>query len=267
MSDHTLIVTDPPHADVHARLVAQTLRLDETDVESKLRFGAPEVLMSGTEEECEAAAEELRRAGLRLKVVDGRRMAAVPWPSVALGFAFGADGLIADTPEGVVSIPWTDHVLGVVCRPPEGFAGGPAAPETPPAIGPDVCEVAQWVSVFDLCFERDGRLSRLLLCEGVTDFGGLGPAASARDRDAVSEVARVCLDRFEHLALDTRFDGVRPRQKFRMGDESFDIDLRKAYSYGTLLLRQLMASLSKELADIPQYEFASRLVYALRRTP
>lgn len=266
MSDHMLIVTDPPHADVHVRQVANTLRLDQADVESKLRFGAPEILMSGTDDECRVAADALRKSGLRLRVVDGRRMVAVPWPSMATGLAIGADGLIAETPEGVVSIGWGEDVLGILCRPPADFvAPGPGA-TTPPSIGPEVSEVAQWRAILDIYFEKDGRLRRLLICEGLTDFGGLGPGAALHAREAVLEVSRVCLERFDHLALDTRFDGVRPRQRFRMGDESFDIDLRKAYSYGTLLLRQLLASLSKDLADIPQYEFASRLLYVLRNT-
>lgn len=264
MSDHVLIVTDPPYADVHARQVAETLRLEQADVESKLRFGAPEILMSGTDEECRDAAAALRKAGLRHRLVDGRRLAAIPWPSMATGLGFGSEGLIAETPEGVVSIGWGEDVMAVLCRPPADFVAPAPVDATPPAIGPDVCEVAQWRAILDIYFEKDGRLRRLLICEGVTDFGGLGPGAALHAREAVAEVSRLCLERFDHLAMDTRFDGVRPRQRFKMGDESFDIDLRKAYSYGTLLLRQLLVSLSKDLADIPQYEFASRLLYVLR---
>lgn len=265
MNDTILIAADPPQADVHTGVVAQTLRLDPADVESKLRFRAPEVFMAGSQEECAEAAKALRYAGLRFRVVDGRRLAAVPWPSVALSFVLGADGLIADTPEGVVSVPWSTDVFGVLCRPPQAFRAPESTPVTePPTIGPAVCEATQWGALLDLYVERDGRIHRLLVSESITDFGGLGPAASVPPRDAVAETARVCLERFDCLRLDTRFDDVRPRQRFRMGDESFDIDMRKAYSYGTLLLRQLLVSVSPELGDLTQFEFASRLVYALR---
>ncbi|MEM7415601.1 MAG: hypothetical protein AAF389_08920 [Gemmatimonadota bacterium] len=265
MTDSTLVVTDPPHADVHTRLVAETLRLAPADVESKTRFGAPEVLMSGSETECEAAAKALRKAGLRVRVVDGRRLAGIPWPSVALSFAMGSEGLVADTPEGVMSVPWGADVLGILCRPPAGFVPPEEVGTSgAPPIGPAVADAAQWGAVLDLYVQKDVGVRRLLVTESMTDFSGLGPAASVPSRDAVSEAGQAMLNRFDGLRLDTRFDDVRPRQRFRMGDESFDIDMRKAYSYGTLLLRQLLGSISPDLGELTQWEFASRLVHLLR---
>lgn len=264
VTDSTLLVADPPHVDVHARLASETLRLDPAVVESKARFRAPEVLMSGGEEECNTAARALRKAGLRVQVVEGRRLAGIPWPSVALSFALGSEGLVADTPEGVISVPWGTEVLGVLCRPPASFRPPEEATTSSPPIGPEVADAAQWGSVLDLYIQREEGIRRLLVTEAMTDFGGLGPAASVPARDAVSEAGRALYDRFEVLRLDTRFDDVRPRQRFRMGDESFDIDMRKAYSYGTLLLRQLLGSISPDLGELTQWEFASRLVHLLR---
>ena len=41
------------------------------------------------------------------------------------------------------------------------------------------------------------------------------------------------------------------------------MDLRKLFSFGTLLLRQVLESISPELRDIPQYELGSRLAYLM----
>lgn len=48
-----------------------------------------------------------------------------------------------------------------------------------------------------------------------------------------------------------------------MGEAGFDPDLRKRYSFGTLLLCHILDSISAELRDVPQYELGSRMAYAL----
>jgi hypothetical protein len=58
---------------------------------------------------------------------------------------------------------------------------------------------------------------------------------------------------------------VRPRRRFVAGEAGFDMDLRKHYSFGTLLLRHALGSVSDEIKDLPHYEFGSRLACALAR--
>jgi hypothetical protein len=74
-----------------------------------------------------------------------------------------------------------------------------------------------------------------------------------------------CVRRFTDLELDTRLDGVRPRSRFVMGIKNFDYDLRKLYSYGTLLLRQVLDSISPELRDLTHYDLGSRLAYVVSK--
>jgi hypothetical protein len=47
------------------------------------------------------------------------------------------------------------------------------------------------------------------------------------------------------------------------GELGFDPDMRKRYAFGTLLLRNLLESISSELRDVTQYELGSRLAYVL----
>ena len=72
--------------------------------------------------------------------------------------------------------------------------------------------------------------------------------------------------RFDQPTIDTRLENVRPRQRFAMGDDTFDMDLRKLFSYGTLLLRQALMAVSPELGSLTQYELGCRVAYVLNRT-
>jgi hypothetical protein len=72
-----------------------------------------------------------------------------------------------------------------------------------------------------------------------------------------------CRRYFHDIEIDSRLEGVRPRQRFVMGEQGFDLDLRKMYSFGTLLLRQALDAVSPELKDLTQYELGSRLAYVL----
>lgn len=266
MQPQILVVTDPQHGSVDIPIVAEILGISEHDAGLKMAFGAPEVLMATDPEPARQMAAALGEAGVTVKVLDGHALDRLPWPTAALSFAFGKDGLVADTPDGVLSIGWDAPVFAVYCRPPAKFS----APEPPRVVdrdsvtGAEAAEASQWGAVLDLYVERNGETRRLLVSEALTDFSALslgGPIG-----DVVAETARQCSDRFEHLVLDERFDGVRPRQRFRMGDESFDLDMRKLFSYGTLLLQQVLASVSDDLGNLTQYEYGSRLVHALRHS-
>lgn len=264
MQPQILVVTDPPHGSVDIPAAASILGLSEHDTGLKMAFGAPEVLMATDLEPARVMAAELRAAGVSVKVLDGAVLQRLPWPTPALSFAFGKNGLVADTPEGVVSIGWDTPVLAVYCRPPADFN----APDTPPVedgnalSGAEVAEASQWGALLDLYVQRDGVTRRLLVSEALTDFSAL--AMSGPAGDVVAQTAAHCRERFGKLVLDDRFDRVRPRARFKMGDESFDLDMRKLFSYGTLLLQQVLASVSDDLGNLTQYEYGSRLVHALR---
>lgn len=266
MQPQILVVTDPPHGSVDTPAVAEILSISEHDAGLKMAFGAPEVLMATDPEPAREMALALREAGVAVKVLDGHALDRLPWPTPALSFAFGKDGLVADTPDGALSIGWDAKVFAVYCRPPVDFSApeAPAVTDKEAITGREAAEASQWGAVLDLYVERDGTTRRLLVSEALTDFSAL--ALGGPTGDVVADMASQCRDRFENLVLDERFDRVRPRQRFRMGDESFDLDMRKLFSYGTLLLQQVLASVSDDLGSLTQYEYGSRLVYALRHS-
>ena len=75
----------------------------------------------------------------------------------------------------------------------------------------------------------------------------------------VAEVKR----RLHGLQLDERLAGVRPRARFIMGEAGFNPDQRKRFSFGTLLLCNVLEAIEPELRNLTHYEYGSRLAYAL----
>jgi hypothetical protein len=85
----------------------------------------------------------------------------------------------------------------------------------------------------------------------VIDPSSLGALRRGTPSETMSSVIEECTRRFPRFWLDTRLDGVRPRRRFVPGEAGFDIDLRKHYSFGTLLLRHALSSISEDLKDLP----------------
>lgn len=249
----TLVVSNPPHGDVDPDRVAGLLGLDIFITRLKINFRAPEVLFAGEAEEAAEFASRLRLAGLAVSVIGGGALEAPPWPEPVSTFVFDESSFRATVRSGSVQLPYDAEVAAVCCQPPSDFI---RKPEVDPegAIksghGPTVAEAIQWMSILDLYFRRNGELSRVSIV----------PELSSVDASSVlNEVER----RFRNLHLDTRLVGVRPRRRFVMGEAGFDPDQRKRYSFGTLLLCHVLESIAPELREIPQYEFGSRVAYAL----
>ena len=262
MQPQILVVADPPHGEVDYEATAATLGLAISDTRMKMGFAAPEILAASSQIRAGEIAESLADAGLRVAVVDGRKLAELPWPSLASSFGFDADGATAIVDGERIEVPYDVPVVAVSCVPPREFVPPGAAVERKHA-GPEglaVAERIEWTPHVDLYFRDSGAVRRVTVAAEATDVAGRGS-----DADAVAAAVDEIEGRFTCLDLDRRLERVRPRQRFVMGETGFDIDLRKLYSFGTLLLRQALDSISPELRDLTQYEFGSRLSYVLKR--
>ncbi|NNL31381.1 MAG: hypothetical protein HKO77_10175 [Gemmatimonadetes bacterium] len=249
MQPQILVVSDPPHGEVDIAAMSNTLGLDEETTRLKVAFPAPEILAASGPQRAHDIAEELRAGGLHTRVIAGDGLAALPWSRLATDLSFGEDALEARVHEGSITIPYSASMWAVSCMPPSGFSK-----ESKVSLheamasrgGPTVAEALEWTPHLDLYAVTEEGVGRLSIVEA--------------PRAALEEFER----RFHRVGVDRRLDGVRPRQRFVAGEAGFDIDLRKAFSFGTLLLRQVLQSVSEELRDLPQYEYASRLSFATR---
>lgn len=249
MQPQILVVSDPPHGDVDPRAVAEILELEVENARLKISFPAPEVVGASDPHRAEELASALQAAGLSVQVVDGKRLAELPWPEPAALVELGPEGLIARIADHIVKAHPSGRLLGVSCQPPAEHSREASAVLDGASSNHDPSRVAdalEWTPHLDVLLEHAGAWRRIALVDDV-------PRTLARIEGA-----------FPDADIDRRLDNVRPRQRFVAGEAGFDPDQRKAFSFGTLLLRQVLESISPDLRDIPQYEFASRLSYALR---
>jgi hypothetical protein len=259
-----LVVADPPHGDVDIDAAAATLGLAVDIARLKVAFPAPEVLSASNQYRANEVADALTHAGLGVRVFDCALLGDVPWGTPVSTFAFGDDGLRVRAGGEESEIASDEPVLAVYAEPPEGFQAPFSRRTKGASPGLSFAEDMEWMPRLDLYFEHDGALDRVMLVPGVTDFSGVADAHGEDDLASLRATVAECERRFTDLYLDTRLQHVRPRQRFVMGETGFDIDLRKLYSFGTLLLRQVLDSVSPELRDLPQYELGSRMSYVLR---
>ncbi|HUF75648.1 MAG TPA: hypothetical protein VMM35_05185 [Longimicrobiales bacterium] len=247
-----LVVSDPPHGDVKEEVVSAVLGLPADHTRLKIRFGAPELLAATDPDSAVELALSLKAAGVSAEMRDADGLVRLPWPTLASSFEFGEGGLSARFGSQAVELAYDEPLVGVYCqppsdfRPPEGVSA--SALEGMSCTGPAAAEALEWIPHLDLYYSRSGAPARLSIAGGTM-------------------VAMVdeCRSRFTNLLLDTRLEGVRPRQRFVPGERGFDPDLRKRYAFGTLLLRHVLESISAELRDVTQYELGSRLAYVLHR--
>ncbi|MEQ1858148.1 MAG: hypothetical protein ABL963_16965 [Longimicrobiales bacterium] len=263
MQRQMLVVSDPPQGKVDQQGVAEALGLEVDDTSPKIRFAAPEVLRAGDAARAIPFAHLLRDTGLRVVVVDGDQLAQVPWPRPIASVTFGPAGLEGRFHDTDLLVRYDEPVFAVYCRPPVGYAR-PSTPSLAAAgSGLAVAEAIDGMTILDLYVDRPGGLERVTIADGVTDFSSLGALRRATAAENVDAVFDECRRRFAQMNVDARLDGVRPRRRFVAGEAGFDMDLRKHYSFGTLLLRHALDSISPDLKDLTHYEYGSRLACAI----
>jgi len=204
-------------------------------------------------------------AGLKVVVIDGDELARVPWPAPLTTLAFTPQGLVGRFQDRDILVRYDEAVLGVLCRPPAQYTRPKGPPLTLSTQGLALAESIDGMTILDLYVEREGTLERVTIAQDVLDQASLGGLRRATPAESMKAILDECAQRFPRLWLDSRLDGVRPRRRFVAGETGFDVDLRKHYSFGTLLLRHALASISDDLKDLPHYEFGSRLACAVAR--
>jgi hypothetical protein len=251
---------------VDHQAVADALGLELATASLKVAFGAPEVLRCADAARAVPFAHVLGEAGLRVSVIDGAELARVPWPAPISTMSFGPDGLVGLFRGRAVGIGYEEPVLAVFCQPPRNYTRPAAIPPLSPASkGVQIAEALDGMAVLDLYTRTGGQLHRITIAQDVADFTGIDGLEDVPPAGRIEAVLSECGRRFQRLTVDARLQNVRPRRRFVAGEAGFDMDLRKHYSFGTLLLRHALEEISPELKDLPHYEYGSRLACVLGR--
>ncbi len=261
MAIPTLVVSDPPHDEVDLEAAAKLLELDVFAVGLKANFAAPEIMSASPGAEAAAFAYELRSTGFRVAIVPGAALSDVPWPRPVSTLKFDMSSLSAATREGGLTIPYDAEVVAVRCQTPPprvGVATRIAPPSTGDleraaarGHGPTIAEAIDSRHMLDLYFRarEGGAVQRATVVPDLLEVDG------ERLRKEIAE-------RFPRLRLDERLVGVQPRVPYRPGTAHQGPE-RRRYSFGTPMLFDVLESIAPELATVPQYEFGSRLAYAM----
>ena len=259
------MVSDPPHGMVDHQAVADAIGLDVEDTSPKIRFGAPEVLRASEPARALPFAHLLSDAGLKVVLVDGIELVRIPWPSPVGSVAFTQHGLVGRFQDQDLMIRYDEAVLGVLCRPPAGYKRADVPLPGPHSRGIQIADSLDGMTMLDLYVERGDGLLRFTIAQEVLAPEGFGALRRGAPAESMKAVIDECAQRFSRFWLDARLDGVRPRRRFVAGEQGFDVDLRKHYSFGTLLLRHALGSIAEEIKDLPHYEYGSRLACAIAR--
>ena len=252
----TLVVSNPPHGEVDLETAAALLGLDVFASGLKANFAAPEIMSASDPGRAAEFADSLRRTGFNVAIVHGAALADLPWPDPVSTLAFDVSALQAMVGNEGITIPYDAEIVGVYCHPPAERSGTAmkSTVDVERAVasghGPTIAEAIQRRSILDLYFRDDG---------GDLQRATVVPDLLKSDGERVKKELK---RRFKRMRLDERLAGVRPRAPFGTG-VSFDGSERRRYSFGTLMLREVLESIAPELRAVPQYEFGSRLAYAL----
>jgi hypothetical protein len=259
-----LVVSDPPHGRVDHQAVADALGLEPANASLKIGFAAPEVMRCSERPRALPFAELLSETGMNVKVIDGADLARVPWPVPISSMSFGPDALVGTFRGRTLRLGYDEPVLAVFCKPPVNYKRPSVIPPLTPSVnGLGIAEALDGGSTLDLYVLRGAQLERITIAQDVVDFSDLGEGRGGSPAESLKATLAECGRRFERLTVDARLENVRPRRRFVAGDAGFDMDLRKHYSFGTLLLRHALGEISPELKELPHYEYGSRLACAL----
>lgn len=296
MATYTLVVSNPPHGEVDPARAAPGLGLSPAELRMKANYPVPEIWLASTEVgEMERSAEELGAAGLKVVVVPGDALGALPPREEAKRFQLADAGLVVTLESGDVTIPYEASVTAVYCTPrqaagldgastggrsglTEGMArrsssvfmtrdslvgfgglGGRSG-----AVGGAEAGPAE-SSFLDLYFTAGSGARRITVMQNSVDFSGLGEMALPNATTNMELLVQECEDRFTSGAVDRRLVNMQPRQRPMVGRPAADHPERKGFSFATEALNRLLESISPELKGASQFELSSRLAFLTSR--
>lgn len=270
MAGSILVVSNPPHGAVDARRAAPPLGLTPAEATLKLHYPVPEIWLTfQSRAEADPVAEELVAAGLHLTLVAAEELGRIPARVEVQSFAIHEAGLVLLADQRA-TIGRADPVIAVFCAPREAGAGEgrePGSRHSGPIRATGEHSVMQDTRGFlDLYLTAAGRLRRLGVVQGVTDFSGFGEAALPSPAGNLIKFDREIESHFPNAKVDRRLALLQARRRTAAtGVQARPGPSRKGLTYGTTELKELLASISPELKDASEYELSSRLAYLTRR--
>jgi hypothetical protein len=281
MSEHFLVVSNPPHAWADAAKAASHFGMTAAEARMKMNFPAPEIWFTDSERERMTEMQSsLASCSVNTVVLAGQDLLAVPEQSVVQSFSMDESGITIRAGEREFNADYGADVAGVYCKPAaDVFMGGHKGANLAGDWGRPSSSVmldrmsrssssgagkersAESVAFLDLYTSVDGEDRRFSFVAGTTDFSSL-PSVG---RDSVHALVTECERSFSSLSLDRRLENVRVRARAVVGQPLPGQEQRKLFSFGSLALAKLLDEISPELHELTQNELGSRLSYLMRQ--
>jgi hypothetical protein len=277
--DYSLVVSNPPHAEVDAVKAAEVLQLAPAEARIKANYPAPEIwLAAPNRDQLEAAAGQLGNAGLSTAMLAATDLLDVPKQVRATAFEFTDTHLSATVDGAVLEIPYDLPGHLIYCKPPDTQEGGRTKSTTASWVGkPSTSAMLGALSAspkmeaeadgselafLDLFARVSGEERRITLVEGVVDFATRDPH---QIRVRLAACVRDCESRFTQMTCDRRMENLRVRRRTMVSTLDEMADRRKLLSYGSRALHMLLEGVSADLTGVTQSELCSRLSYLMSR--
>jgi len=277
--DYSIVVSNPPHADVDAVKAAAVLQLAPAEARIKANYPAPEIWLAGpNREQLEVASGLLEEAGLRIAILAAADLLHVPAQTRATAFEFADTHLSVVVDDAPLDIPFDAPGHLVYCKPPDETTTGRAKSTTASLVGkPSSSALLGALSAahhigaerdesnlafLDLCTSLGGEERRITFVEGVID---VGTREAHQTRVRLSALAKDCERRFTRMTCDRRMENLRVRRRTMVSTLDEMADRRKLLSYGSRALHVLLENVSPDLAGVTQSELCSRLSYLMAR--
>jgi hypothetical protein len=275
MGHYTLVVSNPPQADVDAEQAAPLLGLTPEQFGSKAAYSVPEIWFAHPDKvRAGEVADALRGARCRVAVFDSGQFVAVPPRRRVRSFSFTDTGLVAHAEDEEAQVEYSAPLHAVFCRPREVASDRPSGGsarrsssvfslkdrivETSPTALEEGVEGDDTVPFLDLFLPANGSVRRYTVQQNAVSFAGLGrvqPRAAANMEALVGS----CEDRFGAARVDRRLVGMRLRT--RVTRRAPGSEHRRGFSYASPGLLALLAALERGLDHVSQAELSSRLAF------
>ncbi len=120
MPEYQLVVSNPPHGGLDFQAAAKCLGCAAADVRMRSNFSAPEIWLVETDlETAREKATGLLQAGVRVALVPGKVLAAVPGLQLATAVTLDESSLTVECPTGAVKLDRSSSVVAVFGEPPQ----------------------------------------------------------------------------------------------------------------------------------------------------
>ncbi len=251
-----LLLSNPPHGDVDAKIVAEAFGLSAAEARMKTNFPSPEIWFA--DEDVDALKKTggaLMKAGAKVRIIKGSMLTVIPRADQMTSFAFGPDGFTAQLRSSdEFTAPYNTRLVIISSKPTaspdldterpttqlgrrsggvvEGIIGK-GNPKDATAKGSGIPDNSVDAWFLDLYFVVQSKVKRLRAWSGGTDYAGLKVELKPVARQNHAEFLNQLRQRFPQAAVDERLvDTPTPKASVISGKglpavlESIDADLK-----------------------------------------